>query len=64
MFKDEYGKNTMTLQQATLPTPQFDQIQLAELKQQIEELLNRRNNLIKEMRLLLEDEMNFVKKFE
>jgi oligopeptidase A len=32
MFKDEYGKNRMTLQQATLPLPQFDQIQLADLK--------------------------------
>ena len=27
----------MTLQQATLPVPQFDQIQLADLKQQIEQ---------------------------
>jgi len=37
MFKDDMAKNTMTLQQATLPTPQFDKIQLADLKQQIEQ---------------------------
>lgn len=49
MFKDEYGKNTMTLQQATLPTPQFDQIQLAELKQQIEQTIQNGQNFLNQL---------------
>ena len=34
----------MTLQQATLPVPQFDQIQLADLKQQIEQTIQNGQN--------------------
>jgi oligopeptidase A len=49
MFKDEYGKNTMTLQQATLPLPQFDQIQLADLKQQIEQTIQNGQNFLNQL---------------
>ncbi len=35
----------MTLEKATLPVPQFDQIQLADLKQQIEQAIQRVNSM-------------------
>ncbi len=50
MFKDEYGKNTMTLQKATLPLPQFDQIQLADLKQQIEQTIQNGQNFLNQLK--------------
>ncbi|MGG2096591.1 M3 family metallopeptidase [Acinetobacter haemolyticus] len=39
----------MTLQQATLPTPQFDQIQLADLKQQIESTIQNGQNFLNQL---------------
>ena len=39
----------MTLQQATLPVPQFDQIQLADLKQQIEQNIQNRQNFLNQL---------------
>ncbi len=49
MFKDDMAKNTMTLQQATLPTPQFDKIQLADLKQQIEQNIQDGQNFLNQL---------------
>ena len=49
MFKDDMAKNTMTLQQATLPTPQFDKIQLADLKQQIERSIQDGQNFLNQL---------------
>ena len=39
----------MTLQQATLPVPQFDQIQLADLKQQIEHNIQHGQNFLNQL---------------
>ena len=39
----------MTLQQATLPTPQFDQIQLTEIKQQIEQTIQNGQNFLNQL---------------
>lgn len=39
----------MTLQQATLPTPQFDQIQLADLKQQIESTIQNGQSFLNQL---------------
>ena len=40
----------MTLQQATLPVPQFDQIQLADLKQQIEQTIQNGQNFLNQLK--------------
>ena len=39
----------MTLQTATLPVPQFDQIQLADLKQQIEQSIQNGQNFLNQL---------------
>ncbi|TCB48615.1 M3 family peptidase [Acinetobacter sp. ANC 4779] len=39
----------MTLEKATLPVPQFDQIQLADLKQQIEQAIQQGQNFLTEL---------------
>ena len=39
----------MTLQQATLPVHQFDQIQLADLKQQIEQTIQNGQNFLNQL---------------
>ena len=40
----------MTLQQATLPVPQFDQIQLADLRQQIEQTIQNGQNFLNQLK--------------
>ena len=39
----------MTLEKATLPVPQFDQIQLADLKQQIEQAIQQGQSFLKDL---------------
>ncbi|MEG0198662.1 MAG: hypothetical protein RR676_16080, partial [Acinetobacter sp.] len=39
----------MTLEKATLPVPQFDQIQLADLKQQIEQAIQQGQNFLADL---------------
>jgi oligopeptidase A len=45
----------MTLEKATLPVPQFDQIQLADLKQQIEQAIQKGQNFLKDLTAVPED---------
>ncbi|WP_171262929.1 M3 family metallopeptidase [Acinetobacter sp. ANC 4169] len=45
----------MTLEKATLPVPQFDQIQLADLKQQIEQAIQQGQNFLKDLTAVPED---------
>ncbi|MCG2608175.1 M3 family metallopeptidase [Acinetobacter sp. SM34] len=45
----------MTLEKATLPVPQFDQIQLADLKQQIEQAIQQGQSFLKDLAAVPED---------
>jgi len=45
----------MTLEKATLPVPQFDQIQLADLKQQIEQAIQQGQSFLKDLTAVPED---------
>ena len=45
----------MTLEKATLPVPQFDQIQLADLKQQIEQAIQQGQNFLNDLTEVPED---------
>ncbi|WP_171263965.1 M3 family metallopeptidase [Acinetobacter sp. ANC 3903] len=45
----------MTLEKATLPVPQFDQIQLADLKQQIEQAIQQGQNFLKDLTAVPDD---------
>lgn len=45
----------MTLEKATLPVPQFDQIQLADLKQQIEQAIQQGQSFLKDLTAVPDD---------
>ena len=45
----------MTLEKATLPVPQFDQIQLADLKQQIEQAIQQGQSFLNDLTAVPED---------